>query len=292
MVPTKCHGPRCSLAGLGLLPWSTAPASGPVGRPGLPSASDPGGVDRCVLFLCGPRCVCVCGVLAHLAPVHRCTRPLSFVRGVRGHMALVHRCTRSVRYVCAVGDFVGDPPSPTPFPPFFSRIFVRALYLFFFPRLLLFFFKNLLFFESEKGARAHCRHRHGELMQRCSSVAFFIVMCVVSALSAVAPQGCGSRALMYMGACQGGMVRCLFAVWCWLLCGLCGVWVRAVATVHPRWAGAGVKGSRLWGVARVPGLVINCRWRAAWARPREYPPFGLAMGAAGRGVSRVMLCCV
>ena len=38
----------------------------------------------------------------------------------------------------------------------------------------------------EKGVRAHCRHRHGHLLQR--SAAFFVVVCNVGALSAVAPR--------------------------------------------------------------------------------------------------------
>ena len=70
-------------------PWSTAPAPGPVGRPGRPGASDPWGVSsflspgrpmcaRCPepLGSCSPVCsrglfCCVCGVLGHLAPVLR-----------------------------------------------------------------------------------------------------------------------------------------------------------------------------------------------------------------------------
>ena len=73
-------------------PWSTAPATGSVGRLGRPSASDPWGVGSflslgrptCVqcprpLGSCSPVCprgvlCCVCGVLGHLAPVHRCAR--------------------------------------------------------------------------------------------------------------------------------------------------------------------------------------------------------------------------
>ena len=72
--------------------WSTAPATGPVGRLGRPSVSDPWGVGSflslgrptCVqcpgpLGSCSPVCprgmlLCVCGVLGHLAPVHRCVR--------------------------------------------------------------------------------------------------------------------------------------------------------------------------------------------------------------------------
>ena len=149
-------------------PWGTAPASGPVGRLGRPSASDPWGVvsflslapyvRTCVrcpgpLGSCLPVCplcalFCLCGVLSHLAPVHRCARSVRFfacavswapwllftgvtagcvalrvrrlgptgscspvcpcgllccVCGVLGHMAPVHRCARSVCCVsCAV----------------------------------------------------------------------------------------------------------------------------------------------------------------------------------------------
>ena len=73
-------------------PWSTAPAPGPVGQPGRPGVSNPWGVGsllslvrpmfaRCPGHLgsCSPVCsrglLCrVCGVLGHLAPVHRCAR--------------------------------------------------------------------------------------------------------------------------------------------------------------------------------------------------------------------------
>ena len=94
-------------------PWSTAPATGPVGPLGRPSASDPWGVCS-FLSLGRPTCAvswatwllftgipawfvmlrprfpgpldfcspvrppsvlcCVCGVLGHFAPVHRCAR--------------------------------------------------------------------------------------------------------------------------------------------------------------------------------------------------------------------------
>ena len=49
--------------------WSTAPAIGAVGQLGRPSSSDPSGVYRYVLSVCCSRCMCVCGALAHLAPV-------------------------------------------------------------------------------------------------------------------------------------------------------------------------------------------------------------------------------
>ena len=147
-------------------PWSTAPATGPVGRLGRPSASDPWGVGsflslgrptfvQCpgLLGSCSPVCplgllCCVCGVQGHLAPVHRCARSVCCVAcavswatwlpftgapagcvllrvrcpgpvgscspvrplgvllcvcGVLGHLAPVHRCPRPVCCVaCAV----------------------------------------------------------------------------------------------------------------------------------------------------------------------------------------------
>ena len=73
-------------------PWSTAPATGPLGRLGRPSVSDPWGVGSflspgrptCVRCpgppgSCSPVCplgvlCCVCGVLGLLAPVYRCAR--------------------------------------------------------------------------------------------------------------------------------------------------------------------------------------------------------------------------
>ena len=63
-----------------------------------------------------------------------------------------------------------------------------------------------VFFLMEKkrktGARVHCRHRHGQLVRQC--VVLCPLACVVGAVAAVAPQGCGSRVLMYTGMGQGG----------------------------------------------------------------------------------------
>ena len=86
-------------------PWSTASATGPVGWLGRPSASHPGVVGRGLLSLCCPRCMCVCGVLAHVAPVHQ--------------------CARCVRCPCAVGGCVPLPaPPPPPLINFFSVFFL------------------------------------------------------------------------------------------------------------------------------------------------------------------------
>ena len=66
--------------------------------------------------------------------------------------------------------------------------------------------------------------------------------CVVGALVAAAPQGCGPRVLMYTGMGQGGFGLLPLCLWCWLVRWLCGLWVRAVATLLPWRACLGVKG--------------------------------------------------
>ena len=120
---------------------------------------------------------CVCGVLGHLAPVHRCARLVccfvcavyraswllftgvpgrgvsslccrrcTRVCGVLALVAPVHRCARCVRCACAIGGCVLLLP----------------------PLIFVFFLM-----EKEKrktGARVHCRHRHGQLVRRCNSV--------------------------------------------------------------------------------------------------------------------------
>ena len=75
-------------------PWSTAPATGPVGRLSRPSASDPWSVGS-FPFLGRPMCVQCPGPLGSCSPV--CPRGmLCCVRGVLGHLAPVHPCARSV----------------------------------------------------------------------------------------------------------------------------------------------------------------------------------------------------
>ena len=82
-------------------PWSTAPATGPVGWLGRPSASDPWGIGS-ILSLGRPTCVQCPGPLGSCSPV--CPRGLLWcVCGVLGQLAPVHRCARSVCcVVCAV----------------------------------------------------------------------------------------------------------------------------------------------------------------------------------------------
>ena len=93
--------PDATWPGLDQWPWSTAPATGPVGRLDRPSASGPWGVGS-FLSLGRPTCVQCPGPLGSCSPV----RPrglLCCVCGVLGHLAPVHRCARSVCCVaCAV----------------------------------------------------------------------------------------------------------------------------------------------------------------------------------------------
>ena len=164
-----CHGPRCSLAGLGPAALGYRPCCWRGGSAGSPQCARPMEcwffpVPRppyartCVrcpgpLGSCSPVCprglsCCVCGVLGHLAPVHRCARVICCVAcavswatwllftgvrapcvvllvrclgplgsfspvrslgvlfclcGVLGHLAPVHRCACSVCcFACAV----------------------------------------------------------------------------------------------------------------------------------------------------------------------------------------------
>ena len=65
--------PNAAWPGLDQRPSGTAPAAGPVGWLGPPSAPDPWRVGS-FLSLGRPTCARVCGFLGHLAPVHRCAR--------------------------------------------------------------------------------------------------------------------------------------------------------------------------------------------------------------------------
>ena len=68
------------------------------------------------------------------------------------------------------------------------------------------------------------------------------LVCVVGALVAAAPQGCGSRVLMYRGTGQGGFRLLPLCYWCLLVRRLCALSMRVVATLLPWRAWLGVKG--------------------------------------------------
>ena len=174
-------------------PWSTAPATGPLGRLGRPSASDPWGIGS-FLSLGRPTCVQCPGPLGSCSPV--CPLGvLCCMCGVLGHWAPVHRCACCVRCACAMGGCVPLPPP--------------LIFVFFF--LLVFFFTCFFFFSGKKKKKQK-REKQGRAYTAgtgtgswCGgAIALCILACVVGAVAAVAPQVCGSRVLMYTGMGQGG----------------------------------------------------------------------------------------
>ena len=215
---------------------STAPATGPVRRLGRPSASDPLGIGS-FLSLGRPTCVQCPGPLGSCSPV--CPRGLlCCVCGVLGHLAPVHRCARSVCCVaCAVSWATW-----LPFTGVRAVCGARVPWLvvsLFLPPLFSFFFGGGK--RKEKQGRAYTAGT-GMGSWCGSAIALCPLACVVSAVAAVAPQGCGSRVLMYTGLGQGGFGEVSLCFWSWLVRRLCGLWVWAVVTLFPRRAWLGVKG--------------------------------------------------
>ena len=156
---------------------------------------------------------CVCGFLGHLTPVHRCAslvccfacavsraswllftgvpgRGVSSlccpqctrVCGVLALVAPVHRCVRCVRCACAIGGCVPLPP---------SLIFVFCFFL----------WKKKK--RKEKQGRVYTAGT-GTGSWCSGAIVLCSLACVIGAVAAVAPQGCGSRVLMYTGMGQGG----------------------------------------------------------------------------------------
>ena len=216
-------------------PWSTAPATGPVGRLGRPSASHPWGIGSflslgrptCVQFpgplgSCSPVCprgllCCVCGVLGHLAPVHRCARSCVVLRvrcpGPRGSRSPV--CA-----LCAVRVCLGW-LCPSSSPPNFRFFFLLE--------------------KKERQGRPYTAGT-GTGSWCGGAIVLCPLACVVGAVAAVAPLGCGLRVLMYTGLGQGGFGEVSLCFWSWLVRRLCGLWVWAEVTLFPWRAWLGVKG--------------------------------------------------
>ena len=175
-----CHGPRCSLAGLGPVALEYRPCHWPGGSAGSPQCVRPMGywffpVPRpsYVCAVCWAAGLLFTGVPAQFAVVRlRCPGPagscspvcslgvLCCMCGVLGHWAPAHRCACCVRCACALGGCVPLPP------PLIFNFFFVFFFLFFF-----FFGKKKEKTKKRKtGARVHCRHRHGQLVRRCNSV--------------------------------------------------------------------------------------------------------------------------
>ena len=116
--------------------------------------------------------------------------------------------------------------------------------------LIVFFFYLFFFFFWEKKKKKQKREKQGRAYTAgtgtgswCGgAIALCPLACVVGAVAAVAPQGCGSRVLMYTGLGQGGFGEVSLCFWSWLVRRLCWLWVWAVVTLFPRRAWLGVKG--------------------------------------------------
>ena len=246
-----CHGPRCSLAGLRPVALEYRSCHWPGGSAGSPQCVRPMGY----WFLPVPRPPYVCavcwaagllftGVPARFAVVRlRCPGPagscspvcslgvLCCMCGVLGHWAPVHRCACCLRCACAMGGCVPLPP---------PLIFVCFFFVFFF----------CVFFFSEKKKKKQKGEKQGRAYTAgtgtgswCGgAIALCPLACVVGAVAAVAPQGRGSRVLMYAGLGQGGFGEVSLCFWSWLVRRLCGLWVWAVVTLFPQQAWLGVKG--------------------------------------------------
>ena len=193
-----CHGPRCSLAGLGPVALEYRSCHWPGGWAGSPQCVRPMG---CWLFpVPRPPYVCAVSWAAWLlftgVPVRfavlrlRCPAPLGSCSGVcslgvlccvcrvLGHLAPVHRCARCLRCACAMGGCVPLPP----------------------PLIFVFFFNE----KKEKQGRAYTAGT-GTGSWCGGAIVLCPLACVVGAVAAVAPQGCGWRVLMYTGLGQGGL---------------------------------------------------------------------------------------
>ena len=208
-----------------------------------------------LVLSCPSAALRVCSVLGRWAPVHRCARAVCcgasavswaswlLFTGVLARCVVLHvRCPgplgscSPVCVLCAVrvchGWFC-----PSSSPPNFRFFF----YLFFFSCFFFFLGKKKKKQKREKQGRAYTAGT-GTGSWCGGAIALCPLACVVGAVAAVAPQGCGSRVLMYTGLGQGGFGEVSLCFWSWLVRRLCGLWVWAVVTLFPRRAWLGVKG--------------------------------------------------
>ena len=192
-----------------------------------------------LVFSCPTAALRVCSVLGRLAPVHRCARTVCCVAsavswatwllftGVLARCVVLRlRCpgplgSRSpVCTLCAVRVCHGW-LCPSFSPPNFRFFFLME--------------------EKEKQGRGYTAGT-GTGSWCSGAIVLCTLVCVIGAVSAVAPQGCGSRVLMYTGLGQGGFGEGSLCFWSWLVRRLCGLWVWAVVTLFPPRAWLGVKG--------------------------------------------------
>ena len=174
----------------------------------------------------------VCSVLGRLAPVHRCARAvcclasavfwatwLLFTGVLAWCVVLRVRCSGplgSLSPVCALCAVrvCSQWLCPSSSPPNFRFVF-------------------FLVEKKEKQGRAYTAGT-GTGSWCGGAIVLCPLACVVGAVAAVAPQGCGSRVLMYRGLGQGRFGEVSLCFWSWLVRRLFGLWVWAVVTLFPQ----------------------------------------------------------
>ena len=192
------------------------------------------------------RLFCLCGVLCNLAPALRCARSACcFVCGVLGLLAPVHRCARlwcPVPLLPSVQARVRCPGPCGACSPVCALCAVRVCHWWLCPSSSPPNYRfSLNGKKKKKQGRAYTAGT-GTGSWCGGAIVLCPLVCVVGALAAVAPQGCGSCVLMYTGMGQAGFALVSLCFWCWLVRRLCGLWVWAVGTLFLRQAWLGVKG--------------------------------------------------
>ena len=221
-----------------------------------------------LVLSCPSAALRVCSVLGRWAPVHRyaravccgasavsCASWLLFTDVLARCVVLHVRCPgplgscSPVCVLCAVRVCHGwlcPSSSPRNFRFFFNPFFFFYLFIFFY----FLFWEKKQKQQREKQGRAYTAGT-GMGSWCGGAIALCPLACVVGAVAAVAPQGCGSRVLMYTGLGQCGFGEVSLCFWSLLVRRLCGLWVWAVVTLFPQRAWLGVKGQQFRAVARV-----------------------------------------
>ena len=173
-----------------------------------------------LVLSCPSAALRVCSVLGRWAPVHRCARAVCcgasavswaswlLFTGVPARCVVSHvRCPGPlgsclpVCVLCAVPVCHGwlcPSSSPRNFCFFFFFVFVFFFFCFF-------FFGKKKKKKQKRGKQRRAYTAGTGVGSWCGgAIALCPLACVAGAVAAVAPQGCGSRVLMYMGMGQGG----------------------------------------------------------------------------------------
>ena len=173
-----------------------------------------------LVLSCPSAALRVCSVLGRWAPVHRSARAVCcgasavswaswlLFTGVLARCVVLHvRCPgplgscSPVCVLCAVRVCHGW-LCPFSSPPNFRFFFTC---FFFFPCFFLFFLGKKKKKKQKRGKQGRAYTAGTGMGSWCGgAIALCPLACVVGAVAAVAPQGCGSRVLMYTGMGQGG----------------------------------------------------------------------------------------